>query len=138
MKVSVILPVYNADKSLEKTILSVLNQTYTDFELIIIDDGSTDNSHQVEIKFNESDSRVRLVFNDKNYGVSYSRNRGIDISKGQYIAFIDADDKWFPTKLTEQLDYIEDNNVNWVFSNYKYVSKNNTYIVERKSGKYSY
>lgn len=90
-KISVIMPVYNKVKYIEKTVNSILNQIYNDFELIIVDDGSTDGSEIICDKFAKQDSRVR-VFHIKNGGVSNARNIGIDKAKGDYIQFIDSDD----------------------------------------------
>lgn len=89
--ISVVIPLYNKEKQIAKTLQTVLNQTYQDFEIVIVNDGSTDGS--VEEVLRISDSRIRLV-NQENGGVSAARNRGIDEAKGEYIAFLDADDIW--------------------------------------------
>ncbi len=106
-KISVVIPVYNGEKTIQETIESVLAQTFTDFELIIIDDGSSDRTVEIieeiikkAIKEN-LDQRIRL-HSFPNKGLSATRNRGIRRSKGDYIAFIDADDLWTPDKLTAQ------------------------------------
>lgn len=137
-KVSVILPVFNAEESLSRTIKSVLNQTYKNIELIIIDDCSTDNSVEIINTFIQHDSRIKLFCNLKNMGVSYSRNKGIDEATGKYIAFIDSDDKWYFNKIEVQMNYIINKKVNWVFSNYKYVGRKQEYIVSKPKGKYTY
>lgn len=90
-KISVIVPVYNADQYLHHCIDSILAQTYTDFELLLIDDGSTDNSGEMCDEYAKKDNRIK-VFHKKNGGVSSSRNLGLDNSKGQYVAFVDSDD----------------------------------------------
>lgn len=90
-KISVIIPVYNAEKYLEKCINSVLEQTYSDFELILIDDGSKDGSLEICKKFEKSDNRIKL-YGIENSGVSFARNFGIEKSTGEYITFIDSDD----------------------------------------------
>jgi len=95
---SVIIPLYNKEKYIQDTLKSVLNQQYQNFEIIIVDDGSTDNSLE-QVK-NISDYRIR-IFSQKNLGPSKARNRGIKESKGDYIALLDADDYWFPNHLTE-------------------------------------
>ena len=89
--ISVIIPVYNVEKYITKTIESVLIQTYTNFELILVDDGSQDNSGQICDIYSAKDQRVRVI-HKKNGGVSSARNVGIDLSSGKYIAFIDGDD----------------------------------------------
>ena len=91
IKISVIVPIFNASKYLERLIVSVLSQTYHNFELLLINDGSNDNSFEIMKKYSISDSRIR-IFNNDNRGVSYTRNFGIDNSLGEYVIFIDADD----------------------------------------------
>ena len=89
--ISVIVPVYNTEKYLDRCIQSILSQTYTDFELLLIDDGSTDSSGAICDKYAEQDSRVR-VFHKENGGVSSARNMGLDNAKGEWITFVDSDD----------------------------------------------
>ena len=91
MKLSVIVPVYNAEKYLNSTIENILKQTFTDFELILIDDGSTDSSGQLCDKWSQKDSRIKVI-HQKNMGVSEARNSGLRIAQGEYIAFVDNDD----------------------------------------------
>lgn len=104
--ISVIVPVFNGEKTIKETIESVLNQTFTDFELIVIDDGSQDRT--LEVVHRIQDSRIK-VFSYLNAGQSTSRNRGITIAKGEYISFIDADDLWTPDKLESQLKALQAN-----------------------------
>ena len=104
--VSVIIPVFNGEKTIQETIESVLNQTITDFELLVINDGSQDGT--VEIVECISDSRIQ-VFSYPNAGQSTSRNRGIELAKGDYISFIDADDLWTSDKLEAQLKALQAN-----------------------------
>jgi len=94
-KISIIVPVYNTEKYLAKCFDSILNQTFSDFELICINDGSTDNSLKILGSYQQKDSRV-IVINQKNQGVSAARNKGIDLAKGEYLIFIDSDD-WVTT-----------------------------------------
>lgn len=96
--VSVIIPLYNKDFSISKTLQSVLAQTFTNYEVIIIDDGSTDNSYKIITDF--SDKRIQL-FQQKNKGAAAARNFGIEEANGELIAFLDADDYWFPNHLEE-------------------------------------
>jgi glycosyltransferase involved in cell wall biosynthesis len=103
-QVSVVIPAYNSMEYLPATIASVLEQTFTDFELLIINDGSTDDL--VAWAAHITDPRVRLISQD-NQGVSVARNRGITASQGKYIAFLDADDLWEPTKLEKQVRCFE-------------------------------
>lgn len=97
--ISVIIPLYNKEKQIVHTLQSVLNQTFQDFEIVIVDDGSTDGSVSEVEKF--SDSRIRLI-HQKNAGVAAARNRGIEEAKGDLIAFLDADDEWKPEYLATQ------------------------------------
>ena len=103
--ISVIIPLYNKAQSIAETLRSVLNQTYKDYEIIVINDGSTDNSVQVVESI--KDSRIKL-FNKPNGGVSSARNYGIQKAKYEYIAFLDADDYWEPTYLEELVKLIND------------------------------
>ncbi len=105
--VSVILPVYNAEKYLRDAIRSVLDQTLNDFELLLIDDGSSDNSLAIMRSF--TDSRIRIIQNDSNRGLIYSLNKGIEISKGKYIARMDADDLCVAERFEKQVDFLEKN-----------------------------
>lgn len=116
--ISVIIPNYNYSHYLNETVQSVLSQNYSDLECIIVDDGSTDNSREVILELEKKDKRVRSVFK-KNGGLSSARNAGIKVAKGDYIAFLDADDLWKPEKLQNQIVCLQKNkDSNFVFSNY--------------------
>lgn len=104
--ISVIIPAYNAEKTIQETIESVLNQTFPDLELIIINDGSTDGT--LEVISSIKDSRIQ-VLSFPNSGAQKSRNRGIEQAVGEYLSFIDADDLWTPDKLERQLKALQDN-----------------------------
>lgn len=99
---SVIMPVFNAVRTLNESVLSVLNQTFSDFELIIVDDCSVDGSRESIQRFAEMDDRVRTIFLECNSGVANARNAAIRCSKGSYISFLDADDVWMRDKLLRQ------------------------------------
>ena len=99
--VSVIIPTYNRAHLITRAIRSVLDQTYGDFELIVVDDGSTDNTEGIVNGFN--DPRIRYIRHDKNRGVAAARNTGIKAARGSYIAFQDSDDEWLPAKMEKQL-----------------------------------
>jgi glycosyltransferase involved in cell wall biosynthesis len=101
-KISIIMPVYNSEKYLKDSIESIINQTFRDFEFIIINDGSTDNSLKIIKEYTKLDERIKII-DQKNTGVSYSRNMGIKKSTGEYVAFIDSDDIWLENKLELQL-----------------------------------
>lgn len=101
-KISVIVPVYNVEKYIDQCIQSVLNQTYTDYELLLIDDGSTDLSGMICDKYEQQDSRVK-VFHKPNGGISSARNLGISNAKGEYVIFIDSDDFWLSEVVLKEL-----------------------------------
>jgi glycosyltransferase involved in cell wall biosynthesis len=106
-RITVLMPVYNGEKYLREAIDSILNQTFTDFEFLIVDDGSTDNS--VEIINSYQNSRINLVKNDKNEGLVYTLNRGLSLAKGEYIARMDCDDISLPERLKKQIDFLDSN-----------------------------
>ena len=103
--VSVIIPTYNRVHLIRRAIQSVLNQTYQDFEVIIVDDGSTDNTEEVVKSFN--DPRIRYIRHEKNKGAATARNTGIKAARGKFIAFQDSDDEWLPEKLEKQMKVFE-------------------------------
>ncbi|MFQ5824314.1 MAG: glycosyltransferase family 2 protein [bacterium] len=104
-KVSVLLPVYNEEKWIASAIRSILNQTFNDFEFLIINDGSQDKTESIIRSF--SDRRIRLINNDKNLGVVKSSNKGIFSADGEYIARVDADDISLPSRLEKQVQFME-------------------------------
>jgi glycosyltransferase involved in cell wall biosynthesis len=101
------MPAYNAASFIAEAISSVIAQTVTDWELIVIDDCSTDGTRQIVSDFARLDSRIQLLTNAVNVGVAKTRNRGIELSKGRYIAFLDSDDAWHSNKLEKQLDLLK-------------------------------
>lgn len=107
--ISVVMPCYNAECYIEESIKSILNQTFKDFELIIVDDGSTDRSLEIIKKYARKDKRIRVIRNKKNMGIAISRNIGTKAAKGKYIAVHDSDDISLPFRLKEQFDYLEKN-----------------------------
>lgn len=107
VNVSVIMPAYNAERYIRESIESVLAQTYSDWELIIVDDCSHDGTQDIVKQFSSEDERVRVLRNDTNQGVARSRNRGVAEAAGEWIAFLDSDDLWDAQKLEKQLKLIE-------------------------------
>ena len=120
--ISIVTPVYNAAAFIEKTIEMVQAQTYTDWELLLVDDGSKDNSIDVIQSYLQKtrDARIRLIEKGCNEGAALTRNRGIKEAKGRYIAFLDADDVWFPEKLELQMKFMEAKQAGFVFSAYEF------------------
>lgn len=131
-KVSVIIPCYNGEKFIGEAIESVLNQTYQDFEIIIVDDGSTDNSKDTVEPY-LADSRIKLIQHGKNKGIPAARNTGIKASRGEFIAFLDQDDLWLSEKLEKQIATFESRpkDLGWVFSDMLVVDNNDGPTKER-------
>jgi len=124
--VSIITPCYNTELYIEETIKSVLVQTYKNWEMIIIEDGSTDKSRGIIQSYVRQDSRIRLINNSENIGVAQSRNKGIEVASGEYIAFLDSDDVWLENKLMLQLNIMQKENVYLCYSAYDIIdSKGN-------------
>ena len=101
---SIIIPAYNAERYISEAIESVINQTYTNWELIIVNDGSTDNTEKIAQSYAQKDSRITYI-TQENKGVSVARNIGYNASKGDYLGFLDADDYWLPDNLDEKINY---------------------------------
>ena len=104
-KVTVIIPVYNREKYVSEAIDSILAQSFTDFELLLIDDGSTDGS--VEVIRSYTDPRIRLVCNEGNWGIPKTRNKGIQLARGEYVAMLDSDDCAYPDRLEKQVAFLD-------------------------------
>lgn len=109
--VSIIMPVYNGKSHIEQAVASVFQQTYQKWELIVIDDCSTDGTYELLMKNYENDNRLCLLRNETNQGIAKSRNKGISHGKGQFIAFLDSDDMWDPKKLEEQIAFMKNHQV---------------------------
>ena len=122
--VSIITPVYNAERFLSDTIKSVQNQTYKNWEILLIDDCSKDNSAQIIKEFKKYDNRIKYIKLKKNSGASVSRNEGIRNAKGRFISFVDSDDIWKPEKLEIQIKYMLKENLGFTFTSYRYMKEN--------------
>ena len=121
-KVSIVMPAYNAEKTIAQSIASVVSQTSSDWELIIVDDASTDTTAQVVQGFVKADERIRMYTNKKNMGIAYTRNFGIQQAQGQWIAFLDSDDCWCKSKLQKQLDFIAKTSAKITYTGTAYVN----------------
>lgn len=106
-KISVIMSVYNGQKYLKEAIESILNQTFKDFEFLIINDGSTDKTPEILEKYKRQDRRIKIINNAKNIGLTKSLNKGINIARGEYIARMDADDISLPERLEKQINFLD-------------------------------
>lgn len=122
-KVSVIMPNFNCGSFLEKTINSVINQTYKNWELLVVDDCSTDDSVEVIKKLQASDDRIKLFINEKNSGCAAARNRALREATGKWIAFLDSDDLWTPDKLEKQINFMTDNGYKFSFTKYEHIDE---------------
>lgn len=120
--VSIIMPSYNTASFISKTIESVLRQTYKNWELLIVDDCSTDNTDEVVAKYD--DERIIYLKSKKNSGAAVSRNRALRNAKGKWIAFLDSDDLWYPTKLEEQIKFMEKNKYYFSYTSYEEIDEN--------------
>ncbi|QDP42227.1 glycosyltransferase family 2 protein [Radiobacillus deserti] len=123
--VSIIMPAYNCETYIRDSIQSVLKQTYTNWELIIIDDGSMDGTISIIEEYSQVDDRVYFYNNERNQGVSATRNRGIELAKGEWIAFLDSDDLWDSLKLEKQLAYADKTGASFLFTGSAYIDENN-------------
>lgn len=131
--VSIIVPVYNVEIYVASCIQSILDQTYTNFELLLINDGSTDASGEICDQFAEKDGRIKVIHNT-NHGVSYSRNLGLTMVKGEYIAFCDADDMYKENYLMEMYMAALHHEADIVICNYSYLHKQQIKVSDRASG----
>ena len=123
VSVSVIMPAYNAANYISESIRSVQNQTFKNWELIIIDDGSCDDTRKIAHQFQANDQRVECLSLRANKGVAHARNIGTKMARGRYVAFLDADDIWLPNKLEEQLAYMRKEQSVFSFTSYKKITE---------------
>jgi len=139
--ISIITPSYNSEQFIAKTIDSVINQSHQNWEMIIIDDLSTDNSCEIIENYKATDPRIKLIKSKINQGPAYSRNSGIELAKGRYIAFLDSDDLWKPEKLKHQLEAFKETGTAISFSAYEWINENgnplNKTIFVKKNINYS-
>ena len=132
--VSIIIPYYKKELYLEQSIKSILNQTYQNFEIILIND---DPENKIFIsKFSKLDHRIKLVHNENNLGAGLSRNKGLEIANGEYIAFCDSDDLWKNNKIEFQIELMKRLNFTFSFTGYDIIDENNNFIKSRKAPSY--
>ncbi len=125
---SIIIPLYNAKSTICDTLDSVLSQTYRNYEIIIINDCSTDNSSEIIEKYKSNYSNITVINNEANIGVSNSRNKGFSIARGEYIALIDSDDIWHNKKLELQKEIIDTTNCDICATSYGFINENGKII----------
>jgi len=126
--ISIITPLYNSKKFIEETIESVLNQTYYNWEMIIVDDCSSDNGIEIVNHYKKQDNRIKLIKLKKNSGGAVARNTAIKEAKGRYIAFLDSDDLWHPKKLEKQIEFMQKNNYAFTFTKYQQMTEDSNLI----------
>lgn len=143
--VSIVMPAYNSEQYIQESIESVLRQTYTNWELLIVDDCSSDSTADIVRTF--QDERIRYIKNEQNGGAAVCRNRALREAKGKWIAFLDSDDRWFPEKLEKQIHFMEANGYKFTYTDYR-IQLNGTWlpyiytgpdkVTERKMKNYCY
>ena len=133
--VSVIMPYYKKELYIEDSIKSILNQSHQNFEIILINDEINNNNVKFLEKISNLDTRIKLTHNKENLGAGRSRNKAIQISNGEYIAFCDCDDLWKHNKLELQLNFMKELNLNFSFTDYEIVDENKNFVKIRKASK---
>ncbi len=123
--VSVITPTYNCGAYIEDTIKSVINQTYTNWEMIIVDDQSTDQTEEIVKRYTDLDQRIRYYKLESNSGAAVARTKAMEMAKGNYMAFLDSDDLWMSTKLERQLNFMEEQHINFSCTSYEQIDEQN-------------
>ena len=123
--VSIITPNYNCAASIARTIESVIAQTYKEWEMLIVDDCSTDGSYEIALDYAAKDSRIKVLRNEKNSGAAVSRNKALDLAQGEFIAFLDSDDLWEPEKLEKQIAFMRENKCDFCYSRYDLIDEDN-------------
>lgn len=120
--VSIISPAYNCAEYIEECIESVLNQTYQNWEMLIVNDNSTDNTQFIVESYVKKDRRIKLFNQGKNAGAAAARNKALELSQGRFVAFLDSDDAWKPNKLERQLEFMLENKYSFTFTSYEIMS----------------
>lgn len=126
--VSIVVPVYNSGKFIKETVETVKAQDYQNWELLLVNDCSTDNSKEEIKKYEKEDNRIRLIDLKENSGAAIARNTGMKEAKGKYIAFLDADDLWENTKLKKQIEFMQKNNYEFTYTGYEFADENGNKI----------
>lgn len=128
--VSVICPSYNSSPYIRGTLESLQAQTFENWEMLIVDDCSTDNSVEIIQEFAKRDDRIKLIKLEKNSGAAVARNKAIEVAQGRYIAFLDSDDLWLPNKLEKQIEFMQQNSVPFSYSAYQQIDEAGNFLKE--------
>ncbi|MBR2129303.1 glycosyltransferase family 2 protein [Aerococcus sp.] len=129
--ISIVTPVYNAERFIGATIESVQQQYYGDWELILVNDQSSDNSQEIIEAYAQGDERIKVINLVENSGAAVARNTGIAAAKGQYIAFIDSDDVWDAEKLNRQIRFMKEGNIAFSYTDFRLVDENGVVLKEK-------
>jgi len=129
--ISIITPMFNSERFIVSTIKSVQEQTYQNWEMIIIDDGSTDGSIKLVRTYLNNDKRIQLISLEKNQGPAKARNEGIKMACGRYISFLDSDDLWHPNKLIKQIKFMKINNYNFTFTSFAKINEQGVMLSDK-------
>lgn len=129
--VSILIPTFNAEKFIKAAVESVQKQTYENWEMILVDDASTDETVKIIADFAQKDSRIKHYQLQTNSGNGFARNIALEKASGKYIAFLDADDLWFPEKLEKQIQFLKANNLSFTFSFYDCIDDNGNNLNRR-------
>ena len=132
-KISVIIPYYKKNLFITDTINSILDQTYLNYEIIIVDDENSYESNILLNKLSKLSSKIKIITNKENIGAGFSRNVALNISNGEFIAFCDSDDLWKRSKLEKQLEFMLINNINFSFTSYEIIDEENKFLDLRYS-----
>ena len=127
--ISIITPCYNSSKFIDECVNSVLLQSYCNWELLLVDDCSNDNSKELLLNIEKKDERIKVTFLDNNIGAANARNVAIQKAKGKYIAFLDSDDSWDSKKLDKQISFMVQNDIAFSFTSYQSISENGLDII---------
>ena len=121
--VSIVVPVYNVEKYIKETITAIEQQTYANWELLLINDCSSDRSVEIIKEYEKKDPKIKLINLEKNSGAAVARNKGIENANGKYIAFLDSDDLWEENKLDKQIEFMEKNKYDFTYTAYDFADE---------------
>lgn len=133
--VSVIIPVYNAEKFIGRTLDSVLAQTYKEYEVILVDDRSTDKSAQIIAKYAAEHLEIKYHLQEKNMGAAVARNTALELARGRFVAFLDSDDEWYPSKLEAQMNLLRNKNVYFTYTAIEMIDENDSIVKHKREVK---
>ena len=127
--ISIIIPVYNCEKYIARTIETVKSQIYTNWELIIVNDGSKDDSlNEIQEQIQDIKEKVKLINSNKNQGAAKARNAALEVASGKYIAYLDADDLWEKGKISKQINFMKNNNIIFSYTSYARIREDGTFL----------